>query len=554
MPDPYNPYAGQQQGANGTGGYYGGAPSGYSSDDYNKQLMQQTGLPLPVGIDDQTRQNLLAQQGALAGQFAGQGQAGYNAYGQQAQGVLAALRRQASGQDSISAEQLRQSLAQQLAQQRSFAAGASPRFAAGAARTAAIQMGRASTAMAGQQALAGLAERQQAVGQQSQLLGTLRGQDLNAALQSRQNALGGYGAGNAGPPQPSWIQQYGPAIAAGAAAIAASDRALKTNIAPGDAAANTAIGSLGRPSSNPFAASSSAPQSIVPMSVSGLPASPKTSMDTFYNQVGTLDPTAPNQNTTGLDSFYGQIAGATPSTGMTAASPGGAPAAPAGPAWWQRLAGGLAAGIRAVPQYPTAYSDRLLKTGIKPGDDKANTAIDGLRPYTYAYKDPALGAGPQVGVMAQDLQKAGLGQAVVQTPIGLAIDPGKLSGANTAMIAALGRRDVDNKRMIDALERRIAELEGSGAIAAAPGSQAADRTVLLSRKGREDPAAGKAQETLDSRRAKLQELDLRAAGAYPGGYRPLADPTGDAAQNDLDRRRAMMAALARGAQLAQAGQ
>lgn len=446
-----------------------GAPTSSTGPD-GRPILTDTGLPAPYGVDDGTRQALLAQQGGRAGMFADQAQQGYNAYGQQGQSALDALRAQAQGQNSVSAEQLRQALGQQLSQQRSFAAGASPRNAASAARTAAIQMGRASTALAGNQAVAGLQERNQATNQYGQLLGTMRGQDLNAALQSRQNALSGYGAGNTGPPQPSWIQQYGPAVAAGAAAVAASDRALKTDIAPGDDAANAAMGAL-----------------------------------------------APS-----------------PPGGAAASSP----AAPAGPAWWQRLAGGLAAGLRATPPYPYAYSDRALKTGIKPGDDKANAAIDGLRPYTYAYKDPSLGAGPQVGVMAQDLQAAGLGQAVIRTPIGLAIDPGKLSGANTAMIAALGRR--------------VAELEGGAQ--STPGSPAAARAALLARKDREDPAAGQAQDALDSRRAKLQELDLRAGGAYPGGIRPLGDTAGTTAQNDLDRRRAAMAALARRSQIAQAGE
>lgn len=489
---------------NGTGQWQdtgGGQGSQQSADDLQKQIMAQTGQPMPAGIGDEMRQHLLSQQAGLAGQFADQGQKGFAQYGQQAQGALDALQRQANGQNSVSAEQLRQALGQQLSQQRSFAAGASPHNAAGAARTAAIQMGRASTAMAGQQATAGLAERNAAQSQYGSMLQGMSSQQLQAALSGRQNALGGYGAGAYGGNQPSVVTQAIPAVAA-AFAAAASDRALKTNIAPGDAAANAAMGAL--PSSSS--------------------ASP---------------------NATGLDSFYNQIAAAPvvpPVRWGFASTPGSSfapaptpdPSAPAGPSWLQRFAAGAAAGLGA----PRAYSDRLLKRDIKPGDDKANAAIDGLRPYTYAYKDPALGAGPQVGVMAQDLQAAGLGQAVVRTPIGLAIDPGKLSGANTAMIAALGRR--------------VAELEGGGS--GAPTSPAANRAALLARKDREDPAAGGAQDALDSRRAKLQELDLRTAGAYPGGFRPLGDSTGTAAQNDLDRRRAVMAALARRSQIAQAGE
>jgi hypothetical protein len=342
---------------------------------YGKLLSQQTGLAAPVDVADPTRQALLAQQGGIAGQFADQAQTGYNAYGQQAQGALAALQRQASGQDSVSAMQLRQALGQQLAQQRSFAAGASPRNAAGAARTAAIQMGRASTAAAGQQAVAGQAERNAANQQYGQLVGQLRGQDLSAATQSRQNALGGYGAPNTGAAQPSWIQQYGPAIAGGAAAAA---------------------------------------------------------------------------------------------------------------------------------------SDRRLKTDLGPGDDKANAAIDALRPYAYRYKDPQqYGTGPQLGTTTQDLSRAGLGQAVVKDPATGAgmIDAGKLSGANTAMIAALGRR--------------IQELEAG---------KKGERMNLVRVF---DPEGADAQEALDRRRVQLN--DVRAGLS--------ADGAANTAQEALNRRRAKLEAI-----------
>jgi hypothetical protein len=133
----------------------------------------------------------------------------------------------------------------------------------------------------------------------------MRGQDLNAALSSRQNAMSGYGASMTGAPQPSWIQQYGPAIAAGAAAVA---------------------------------------------------------------------------------------------------------------------------------------SDRRLKTDISDGDAAANQATKKLSPFAFAYKDPKYGAGKQLGVMAQDLESAGLGHAVMDTPQGKMVHGAKLATSNTAMIAALGRR------------------------------------------------------------------------------------------------------------------
>lgn len=210
---------------------------------YGQQLSQQTGLPPPVSVSDGARQALLAQQGGRAGMFADRAEQGYGAYGQQAQGALDYLQGQARGQNSVSAEQLRQALGQNQAAQMSMAAGASPQNASAAGRTAAIQMGRQGMGLAGQQATAGLAERNQANQQYGSLLGTLRGQDLSAATQSRQNALSGYGAGNAGPPQKSWEEKYGPVIA-GAAATAASDRRLKTDVKDGGAGANEMLASL----------------------------------------------------------------------------------------------------------------------------------------------------------------------------------------------------------------------------------------------------------------------------------------------------------------------
>lgn len=117
-------------------------------------------------------------------------------------GAADMMQRRAMGEDSLSAEQLRQNLGQTLSMQRSMAAGARPGNAAMAARTAATQMGRQSSGLAGQQAMAGIAERhaaqqayQQALAQQGQLYGAQgslygdqgnlagqwRGQDLDAA-------------------------------------------------------------------------------------------------------------------------------------------------------------------------------------------------------------------------------------------------------------------------------------------------------------------------------------------------------------------------------------
>jgi len=281
-----------------------------------------------LGHDDKAedqearRKRLLYEQAAQAG---GNAQAGFNAwqgYNQQGAGALAALQRQAMGQNSVSAEQLRQALQASQAQQQSMAAGASPQNAAMASRTAAIQSGMLASGLAGQQALAGLQERNQAQQQYGQLLGLMSGQAAQVGMGYQNAALTGYGAQNAGAPPPSWIQQWGPAV-------------------------------------------------------------------------------------TGALSAYAQT-----------------------------------------------KSDERAKRDLRDGDAAAKQATEGLKALLFAYRDPRDGHGTQLGTTAQNLERVGLGQAVVNTPAGKVIDAGKLSGANTAMIAALGRR--------------VAELEDAGGVALTP--------------------------------------------------------------------------------------
>lgn len=218
-------------------------------DDPNELLDQyearndQIGEPLPWEIGDHSRRNLLAQQAALSGKFAHRAEEGYAAYGAQGRGVLDAISGVALGQNSVSAEQLRQGLQQNVAAQRSLAAGASPQHAAMAARTAAIQSGRLGAGLSGQQAAAGLQERNQAWQQYGSLLGTLRGQDLSAALTARQTANAGYGAAPF-TPQKDWIETYGPAIQGGLSAYAASDRRLKTDVKDGGKSADRMLSAL----------------------------------------------------------------------------------------------------------------------------------------------------------------------------------------------------------------------------------------------------------------------------------------------------------------------
>jgi hypothetical protein len=177
-----------------------------------------------------------------ANRMANEATQGYRAGGQRIQETEEMLRRRAMGQDSLSAEQLRQGLQQNIAAQQSMAAGARPSNAAMAARTAAMQTGRLGSALAGQQALAGIQERQSATDSLGNLQLGARGQDANVLLGSRGQAMGGYGnimnaryglAGAAmGQPQ-DWERLAG--LGMGLAGMGMmSDERLKTDITDGD--------------------------------------------------------------------------------------------------------------------------------------------------------------------------------------------------------------------------------------------------------------------------------------------------------------------------------
>jgi hypothetical protein len=247
----------------------------------------------------------LTQSGNLASDFATEGQDNYRGLGAESYDMREALRRRAAGQDSMSAEQLRQGLQQNLAGQRSMAASASPQNAAMAARTGAIQMGRLGAGMSGQAAMAGIAERQAAEKQLADMLMQQRQQELQAALQSRQNAISGYQGIK---PEGSWLEKYQPVINAGTSA----------------------------------------------------------------------------------------------------------------------------AGYAA--------SDERLKTDIKDGDSKAAKVLEGLKAFSYKYKSDKHGKGDQFGPMAQDMEKAGLGHAVIDTPEGKMVHGAKAALSGLALTASLAKR------------------------------------------------------------------------------------------------------------------
>lgn len=245
----------------------------------------------------------LGNQANQADAFRAQATTGFGALGSEGNQMRGLLRDQATGKTSLSGEQLRQGLMQQQAMQQSMAAGASPQNSVMAARTAALGMGRNASAMNGQAAMAGIAERQAAAKAWSDAIMAQRQQDMQASLGSSQNAINALTGQKA---EGSWMDKYG-AAAAGAAATAAK-------------------------------------------------------------------------------------------------------------------------------------SDARAKEDIAPADDVARETLEQIGAYTYRYKDEADGKGQQFGVMAQELERAGLAHVVIDTPDGKFIDGAKLETTNLALIASLARR------------------------------------------------------------------------------------------------------------------
>lgn len=198
---------------------------------------QQYGNPRPT----QDPRDLLMGQAGQAGAFADQAQQNYGnmtAEGQATRDYLARLMR---GENSLSAEQLRQGLQQTTGQLRSQAAAASPGNSGMAALQASNNIGRAGAAMSGNAAMAGIAERNAAANALGQMQLGFRGQDVNAALGSRGNAIQGY-TGAIEPPQPSFFDKLlGAGVGLGSAGLlsrgngntAQSDRRSKTDITDG---------------------------------------------------------------------------------------------------------------------------------------------------------------------------------------------------------------------------------------------------------------------------------------------------------------------------------
>ena len=150
----------------------------------------------------------LQEQGGHASAFATQNQGNYVGLGHEANREREYLRKIARGEESVSAMQLKNALQQNQAAQQSMAAGARGGNSAMAARTAAMNAGRQGAGLAGQQAIAGIQERQAAQSGLANMLMQQRGQDLQGALGSRGQAIGAYGTAFSGSmQQPTGMEQ-----------------------------------------------------------------------------------------------------------------------------------------------------------------------------------------------------------------------------------------------------------------------------------------------------------------------------------------------------------
>jgi len=105
------------------------------------------------------------------------------------------------------------------------------------------------------------------------------------------------------------------------------------------------------------------------------------------------------------------------------------------PTFWGQVGPAIGAGLGIA-----AKSDVRAKTNIDDADDESKHMLERLKSYRYDYKDERDGKGSQYGIMAQDLEKAGLKHAVIDTPKGKYVDGAKAATSAIALTAALARR------------------------------------------------------------------------------------------------------------------
>ena len=79
----------------------------------------------------------------------------------------------------------------------------------------------------------------------------------------------------------------------------------------------------------------------------------------------------------------------------------------------QQKQGGILSGVSGAAA--TIFSDERVKKNVKAASRKdINDFVDAIQSYTYDYKDPAMGEGAHLGVLAQDLEKTKFGKQLVK--------------------------------------------------------------------------------------------------------------------------------------------
>lgn len=131
----------------------------------------------------------ISRQADQSAGFGRRGRREYDSTGTRMRDTEDMLRRRAMGEDSLSAEQLRQGLQQNQTAQMSMAASARPGQGPMAARNAMMNASRMGAGLSGQQALAGIQERQQATNALGSMQMNRRAQELQQALQSQGQSL-----------------------------------------------------------------------------------------------------------------------------------------------------------------------------------------------------------------------------------------------------------------------------------------------------------------------------------------------------------------------------
>ncbi len=102
---------------------------------------------------------------------------------------------------------------------------------------------------------------------------------------------------------------------------------------------------------------------------------------------------------------------------------------------WQQYA---AAGLTAAGTIAVAASDRRVKKHIGDGSRDARAFLDAIKPKRFEYKGESTG---RLGVVAQDLEKAPMGEGIVHdTPGGKMIDAGQGVGALLASVSEINTR------------------------------------------------------------------------------------------------------------------